>query len=50
MGPHRSERPEAETSEDRDSISVANVPLADTPISMNWMVSVVTLRPEQASR
>jgi hypothetical protein len=28
------ERPEAETSEDRGSIPVSNLPLADTPISI----------------
>jgi len=44
------ERPEAHTSEDRGSIHVSNVPLADTPISSGWMFSVVGLLPEQASR
>jgi len=44
------ERPEAPTSEGRGSIHVSNVPLADKPISIGWMVSVVGLLPEQASR
>jgi len=43
------ERPEAQSSEDRGSIHVSNVPLADKPISIGWMFSVVGLRPEQAS-
>ena len=43
------ERPEAETSEDRGYIHVANLPLADKPISIGWMVSVVGLLPEQSS-
>jgi hypothetical protein len=44
------ERSDAHTSEDRGSIPVSNVPLAGTPISSGWMVSVVGLLPEQASR
>jgi hypothetical protein len=44
------ERPEAETSEDRGSIHVSNVPRADTPLSSGWLCSVVALLPEQASR
>ena len=43
------ERPEAHTSEDRGYIHVSNLPLADKPISIGWMFSVVGLRPEQAS-
>ena len=43
------ERPEAETSEDRGYIHVSNLPLADKPISIGWMFSVVGLLPEQAS-
>jgi hypothetical protein len=43
------ERPEAKTSEDRGYIHVSNLPLADKPISIGWMVSVVGLLPEQAS-
>jgi len=43
------ERPEAKTSEDRGYIHVSNLPLADKPISIGWMVSVVALLPEQAS-
>ncbi len=43
------ERPEAKTSEDRGYIHVSNLPLADKPISIGWMVSVVGLQPEQAS-
>ncbi|HEY3993079.1 MAG TPA: transposase [Ktedonobacteraceae bacterium] len=43
------ERPEAETSEDRGYIHVSNLPLADKPISIGWMFSVVALLPEQAS-
>lgn len=42
-------RPEAETSEDRGYIHVSNLPLADKPISIGWMFSVVALLPEQAS-
>jgi hypothetical protein len=43
------ERPEAQTSEDRGYIHVANLPLADKPISIGWMFSVVGLLPDQAS-
>ena len=43
------ERPEAQTSEDRGSIHVSNLPLADKPISIGWMFSVVGLLLEQAS-
>lgn len=43
------ERPEAHTSQDRGYIHVANLPLADKPISIGWMFSVVGLLPEQAS-
>lgn len=43
------ERPEARTSEDRGSIPVSNRPLADTPVSMRWMFSVVGLVPAQTS-
>lgn len=43
------ERPEAKTSEDRGYIHVSNLPLADKPISIGWMVSVVGMLPEQAS-
>lgn len=43
------ERPEAQTSEDRGYIHVSNLPLADKPISIGWMFSVVGLLPEQAS-
>ena len=43
------ERPETETSEDRGYIHVSNLPLADKPISIGWMFSVVGLLPEQAS-
>ena len=43
------ERPEAHTSEDRGYIHVSNLPLADKPISIGWMFSVVGLLPEQAS-
>src|SRR5260370_19579197 len=43
------ERPEAETSEDRGYFHVSNLPLADKPISIGWMFSVVGLLPEQAS-
>lgn len=43
------QRPEAQTSEDRGYIHVANLPLADKPISIGWMFSVVGLLPEQAS-
>lgn len=42
------ERPEAATNEDRGYIHVANLPLADKPISIGW-ASVVELLPEQAS-
>jgi hypothetical protein len=42
-------RPEAQTSEDRGYIHVSNLPLADKPISIGWMVSVVSWLPEQAS-
>src|SRR5690348_10838288 len=37
------ERPEAETSEHRGYIHVSNLPLADKPISIGWMFSVVGL-------
>jgi DDE superfamily endonuclease len=43
------ERPEAHTSEGRGYIHVSNLPLADKPISIGWMDSVVGLLPEQAS-
>lgn len=43
------QRPEAETSEDRGYIHVSNLPLADKPISIGWMFSVVGLLPEQTS-
>jgi hypothetical protein len=43
------ERPEAQTSEGRGYIHVSNLPLADKPISIGWMFSVVGLLPEQAS-
>lgn len=43
------ERPEAHTSQDRGSIHVSNLPLADKPISIGWMFSMVGLLPEQAS-
>lgn len=43
------ERPEAHTSEDRGYIHVSNLPLADKPISIGWMFSVVGLLPDQAS-
>lgn len=43
------ERPEAHTSEDRGYIHVANLPLADKPISIGWMFSVVGLVPEPVS-
>jgi DDE superfamily endonuclease len=43
------ERPEAETSEDRGYIHVANLPLADKPISIGWSFSLVGLLPEQPS-
>ncbi len=43
------ERPEAHTSEGRGYIHVSNLPLADKPISIGWMFSVVGLLPEQAS-
>jgi len=43
------ERPDAQTSEDRGYIHVSNLPLADKPISIGWMFSVVGLLPEQAS-
>lgn len=43
------ERPEAATSEDRGDIHVSNWPLADKPISLGWMFSMVGLRPDQAS-
>jgi hypothetical protein len=43
------ERPEAHTSEGRGYIHVSNLPLADKPISIGWMYSVVGLLPEQAS-
>jgi len=43
------ERPEAQTSKDRGYIHVSNLPLADKPISIGWMFSVVGLLPEQAS-
>lgn len=43
------ERPEAQTSEDRGYIHVSNLPLADKPISIGWMFSIVGLLPEQAS-
>jgi len=43
------ECPDAQTSKDRGSIHVSNLPLADKPISIGWMCSVVGLLPEQAS-
>lgn len=43
------ELPEAQTSKDRGYIHVSNLPLADKPISIGWMFSVVGLLPEQAS-
>jgi DDE superfamily endonuclease len=43
------ERPEAETSEDRGYVHVANLPLADKPISIGWSFSVVGLLPESPS-
>jgi len=43
------ERPEAHTSEGRGYIHVSNLPLADKPISIGWMFSVVGLLPAQAS-
>jgi DDE superfamily endonuclease len=43
------QRPAAETSEDRGYIHVSNLPLADKPISIGWMFSVVGLLPEQTS-
>src|SRR5258706_11295503 len=43
------ERPEAHTREGAGCILVSNVPLADNPISIGWMFSVVGLLPEQAS-
>src|SRR5260370_2390671 len=43
------EPPEAETMEDGGYIHVSNMPLADKPISIGWMFSVVGLLPEQAS-
>jgi hypothetical protein len=43
------ERPEAETSEDRGYIHISNLPLADKPLSIGWMFSVVGLLPEQTS-
>src|SRR5438067_13099307 len=43
------ERPEAHTIEGRCYIHVSNLPLADKPISIGWMFSVVGLLPEQAS-
>jgi hypothetical protein len=43
------ERPEAQTSQGRGYIHVSNLPLADKPISIGWMFSVVGLLPEQAS-
>ena len=42
-------RPEAHTSPGRGYIHVSNLPLADKPISIGWMVSVVGLLPEQTS-
>jgi hypothetical protein len=44
------ERQEAETSEDRGSLHVWNLPLADTPIRRGWMGAVVGLLPQHASR
>lgn len=44
------ERPEAQTSEERGSIHGSNLPLADKPISIGWLFSVVGLLPEPASR
>jgi hypothetical protein len=43
------ERPEAQTSEDRGYIHVANLPLADKPVSIGWSFSVVGLLPDQPS-
>ncbi len=43
------ERPDAQTSQDRGYIHVSNLPLADKPISIGWMFSVVGLLPKQAS-
>src|SRR5581483_10382593 len=43
------ERPEAQSSEDRGSIHVSNLPLADKPISIGWMFSVVAVWSEKES-
>jgi hypothetical protein len=43
------ERPDATTSEDRGVIHVANLPLADKPISIGWSFSVVGLLPDKPS-
>ncbi len=43
------ERLEAQTSEDRGVIHLANLPLCDKPISIGWSFSVVELLPDKPS-
>jgi hypothetical protein len=43
------ERPDAQTSEDRGYIHLANLPLVDKPIGVGWMFSTLVLLPDKPS-